>query len=69
VSGKVWETTVGQDMMNIVSKERAVIHIKQTGRDVQIRFVGEPIPNIACNSVVPTLEDYYIFVNEKQGEK
>jgi ABC-type multidrug transport system ATPase subunit len=69
VSGKVWETTVGQDMMNIVSKERAVIHIKQTGRDVQIRFVGDPIPNIACSSVIPTLEDYYIFVNEKQGEK
>jgi ABC-type multidrug transport system ATPase subunit len=69
VSGKVWETTVGQNMMNIVSKERAVIHIKQMGNDVQIRFVGEPIPNIACNSVIPTLEDYYIFVNERQEEK
>lgn len=65
VAGKVWEATVGQDMMNVVNAERAVIHIKQMGRDVQVRFVGDPFPNIECRSVVPTLEDYYIFVNEK----
>lgn len=66
VAGKVWEATVGQDMMNTVSAERAVIHIKQMGRDVQIRFMGEALPGIQCKSVVPTLEDYYIYVNEKR---
>ena len=65
VAGKVWEATASQDMMNTVGAERAVIHIKQMGRDVQVRFVGDPISNIECRSVVPTLEDYYIYVNEK----
>ncbi len=65
VAGKVWEATVGQDMMNTISAERAVIHIKQMGKDVQIRFVGDQIPNIECRFVMPTLEDYYIYVNEK----
>ncbi len=60
VAGKVWETTVRQDMVNAVSAERAVVHIKQVGKDVQVRFVGNQIPNIECRSVVPTLEDYYI---------
>lgn len=66
VAGMVWEANVGQDMVNTVSAERAVIHIKQIGKDVQIRFVGDQIQNIECRSVAPTLEDYYIYVNEKQ---
>ena len=65
VAGKVWEAVIGQDMMNTVSAERAIIHIKQMGKDVQVRFVGELFPNIECRSVMPNLEDYYIFVNEK----
>lgn len=65
VAGKVWEATVTQDVMDDVNKERAVIHIKQAGKDVQVRFVGEPISDIQCKSVIPTLEDYYIYVNEK----
>lgn len=65
VAGKVWEATVTQDRMNDVNKERAVIHIKQAGKDVHVRFVGEPISDIQCKSVIPTLEDYYIYVNEK----
>lgn len=69
VAGNVWEATVTQDMMNYVSAERAVIHIKQAGKDVQVRFVGEPIPDIPCKSVTPTLEDYYIYVNETRGIK
>lgn len=68
VAGKVWEVTVTQDMLNDVNKERAVIHIKQVGKDVQVRFVGEPISDIQCKSVIPTLEDYYIYVNEKRSE-
>ncbi len=66
VAGKVWEATVGQEVMNTVNGERAVIHIKQLGKDVQVRFVGDSFPNIECRSVMPTLEDYYIYVNEKK---
>ena len=68
VAGKVWEATVTQDMMNDVNKKRAVIHIKQVGKDVQVRFVGEPISDAPCKSVIPTLEDYYIYVNENKRE-
>jgi len=68
VAGKVWEATVTQDRMNDVNKERAVIHIKQAGKEVQVRFVGEPLSDIQCKSVIPTLEDYYIYVNEKGSE-
>lgn len=66
VAGKVWEVTASQDMMNAVNAERAVIHFKQMGKDFQVRFVGEPYPNMNCRSVVPTLEDYYVFANEKR---
>ena len=52
--------------MNTVSADRVVIHIKQIGKDVQVRFVGESFPNIECKPVTPTLEDYYIYVNEKK---
>lgn len=66
VTGKVWEATVTQDRMNDINKERAVIHIKQAGKEVRIRFVGEALPDSQCKSVIPTLEDYYIYVSRKQ---
>lgn len=69
VSGKVWEAIVTPDMMNEINKERAVIHIKQVEKDIQVRFVGEVIPDIPCKSVIPTLEDYYIYVNGNKGVK
>ena len=66
MAGKVWEVTVSQDMMNILNAERAVIHFKQMGKDFQVRFVGDPYPNTDCRSAMPTLEDYYVFANEKR---
>lgn len=66
VAGKVWEAVVTQDRMNDINKERAVIHIKQAGKEVQIRFVGEALPDIQCSLVVPTLEDYYIYASGKR---
>ncbi len=66
VAGKVWEATVTQDRMNDINKEKAVIHIKQAGKEVRIRFVGEALPDSQCKSVIPTLEDYYIYVSRKQ---
>lgn len=62
VRGQVWETTVSQEMYKRLRKERAVIHLKQMGKDVQVRFVGREYPNIESCLVVPTLEDYYIYV-------
>lgn len=61
VKNKVWETTVGQDTFNQLRKERSVIHLKQAGGKVQVRFVGEQYPDIENLPVEPTLEDYYMF--------
>ena len=66
VAGKVWEATVTQDRMNDINKEKAVIHIKQAGKEVRNRSVGEALPDSQCKSVIPTLEDYYIYVSRKQ---
>lgn len=68
VAGKVWEASIPQDRMEEVSAGRAVIHIKQAGKEIQVRFVGEAFSDIPCKSVPPTLEDYYIYVNEKKRE-
>ncbi|RDU23851.1 ABC transporter ATP-binding protein [Anaerosacchariphilus polymeriproducens] len=60
VRGNVWETTVDQDALKRLRKERSVIRLKQTAGKVQVRFVGEQYPDIENLSVEPTLEDYYI---------
>lgn len=69
VAGKVWEATGAQERMDDVSAERAVVHVKQSGKDMKIRFVGEPLSDVPCEAVVPTLEDYYIYVNESKGSE
>ena len=61
VEGQVWEAVVSQDMYHRLRKERLVIHLKQTGNEVQVRFVGEKYPDVENCPMEPTLEDYYIF--------
>ena len=65
VEGKVWEVAARQDMLHKVNSEKAVIHIKQAGNEVHIRFVGEAYPDMDCTPVTPTLEDYYMFIMKK----
>lgn len=67
VEGKVWEAAVGQDLSGKVRSERAVTHIKQAGKEIRIRFVGEACPDMDCTPVTPALEDYYMFLM-KRGE-
>lgn len=61
VRGQVWETAVSQEVYQKLRKERAVIHLKQMGREVQVRFAGEEYPEAECSLAEPTLEDYYVF--------
>ena len=68
VEGKVWEAVVAPDGLNEVNRERAVIHTKQAGGNIQVRFVGEPFSDIPCKPVIPTLEDYYIYATESRKE-
>lgn len=61
VNGQVWETVVNRDMYHKLRKERSVIHLKQLGKGVQVRYVGEKYADVENYPVEPTLEDYYIF--------
>lgn len=71
VKGQVWETVVNQETYQSLRKERSVIHLKQMGKEVQVRFVGERYPDVENQQAEPTLEDYYIFaggiMNESEG--
>lgn len=61
VEGQVWETVVSHEVYQKLRKERSVIHLKQMGREVQVRFVGEEYPDAEGSRAEPTLEDYYVF--------
>lgn len=69
VKGQVWESIVSQEVYHSLRKERSVIHLKQMGRDVQVRFVGEKYPNAENFPVEPKLEDYYIYSGRKIEER
>ena len=71
VKGKVWEAVVNQETYRSLRGERSVIRLKQKGKEVQARFVGEPYPAVENREVEPTLEDYYVFAGgilEERGE-
>lgn len=68
VKGQVWECIVSQEVYHGLRKERSVIHLKQMGREVQVRFVGDKYPNVENRVVEPTLEDYYIYSGGKIDE-
>ena len=68
VKGQVWETVVNHDTYQKLRKERSVIHLKQMGKEVQVRFVGERYPDAENQQVEPTLEDYYIFTGGIMNE-
>lgn len=63
VKGQVWETVISHDIYQKLRKDRAIIHLKQMGKEVQARFVGEQYPDVENFQVEPTLEDYYIFAS------
>lgn len=68
VKGQVWETVVDQETYQKLRKERSVIHLKQMGKEVQVRFVGERYPDAESQQAEPTLEDYYIFAGGIMNE-
>lgn len=68
VKGQVWESIVSQEVYLSLRKERSVIHLKQMGRDVLVRYVGNKYPNAENCPVEPTLEDYYIYSREQRAK-
>lgn len=68
VKGKVWEAAVNHEIYQRLQKERSVIHLKQMGKDVLVRFTGEEYPGVESSPVEPTLEAYYICIGKSKGE-
>lgn len=59
--GKVWETIISREIYHQLRKERSIIHLKQMGNDVQVRYVGDEYSGVDNSEVEPNLEDYYVF--------
>ncbi len=68
VRGQVWETVVSQEIYHRLRKERTVIHLKQLGKEVQVRFAGEKYPDTESCQATPTLEDYYIYTGGSNAD-
>lgn len=62
VRGKVWEALVDQCVFDKLNSERQVIHRKQEGESIRVRYAGEEFKNINSKSLEPTLEDYYMYI-------
>lgn len=62
VRGKVWETIVDKTTLKFLSNNRQIIHRKQEGESVRIRYVGEEFNASFNRQLEPTLEDYYMYI-------
>ena len=57
--GKVWEAVLTQEEYQQIQKERTVIHVKQNGNNMTVRYIGERFQTEENREQEPTLEDYY----------
>lgn len=60
VRGKVFETVVNQEIFNKLNIERKIIHRKQEGENIRVRYVGDEYEGAINKCLEPSLEDYYI---------
>lgn len=64
--GKVWEAVLTQEEYQRIQKERKVIHVKQNGNNMTVRYIGEKFQPVESREQEPTLEDYYAAVSRKE---
>lgn len=60
VRGKVFETVVNQEIFNKLNIERKIIHRKQEGENIRVRYVGDEYEGAINKCLEPSLEDYYV---------
>lgn len=60
MTGRVWGTVTDQETFQQLSKERTVIHRKQRGNQVVVRYAGTAFKGVESKALVPTLEDFYM---------
>lgn len=57
--GKVWEAVLTLEEYQRIQKERKVIHVKQNGNNMTVRYIGGKFQTEENREQEPTLEDYY----------
>ena len=67
IDGKVWEVTCKSEEVAKLQQTYRVINIAQNDAGVTLRVLSEAIPEGDAKTVVPTLEDYYLWVFGEQG--
>ncbi|MGL5712748.1 MAG: hypothetical protein ACRCXT_21580, partial [Paraclostridium sp.] len=60
VRGKVFETVVNQEIFNSLNIDRKIIHRKQEGENIKVRYVGDEYEGVINKLLEPSLEDYYV---------
>ena len=70
VDGKTWEVTV-KTIEEIVEYQRqfSVCNIRYGDNGIILRIVSDEIPEPKAVSVMPTLEDFYLYTFEATGER
>lgn len=69
MNNRVWETEVKPNCLKEIEKNNPIIKMKRKNEKIRIRYVGEKIEEIENKKVLPTLEDYYVYNNNKIGGK
>lgn len=59
--GKVWEITLPSDEAEKIKNEHTVSNIRHSGNLTHLRIVSEERPGMDAVSVVPSLEDAYLY--------
>ncbi|MEF9952883.1 MAG: ABC transporter ATP-binding protein [Clostridium sp.] len=62
IKGKVFEAIVNQNQFNKINKLTQVIHRKQCGDLIKVRYAGNEYEEVENKQLDPTLEDYYMYV-------
>lgn len=64
--GKVWEAVLTPEEYQRIQNERRIIHVKQCGKNMAVRYIGEKYQVGENREQEPTLEDYYAAVGGKE---
>lgn len=67
VEHKVWEMTVSNEEAREYEKLSGVCNLRREGNRSKIRLVAEHRPSEAAVSVLPCLEDVYLYYFHKEG--
>jgi ABC-type multidrug transport system ATPase subunit len=63
ISGKVWHIITGEENVQKMQENYRVINISKSEKGVELRVLSESKPNESeVADVVPTLEDYYLYI-------